>query len=211
MKKSDGVKFLLINSGVAKHSYNDFGVILVEQNISMPDAKTYTVDIEGMDGSLDLSECFGDMKYQNRTIKFTFETIEKITNWQSKITTIASFLHGQKMKITVWSDANFYYVGRCTIDESSSSSSLGTIGVSCDCEPFKYKQNQTTFNLKSGENLVQNSRMTVFADLSNRAEITINTKTFSAGTHLRAVELLSGTNTINSSGAAILTFQEGEL
>ena len=53
-----------------------------------------------MDGKLDLSECFGEMKYENRTIKFTFESIDKITDWQAKMIKISSFLHGQKMKIT---------------------------------------------------------------------------------------------------------------
>ena len=164
-----------------------------------------------MDGALDLSECFGEMKYENRTIKFTFESIDKITDWQAKMIKISSFLHGQKMKITTWSDPDFYYVGRCRIDEYNSNSKLGKIVISCDCEPFKYKQNITTFNLVEGLNTVQNSRMTVYADLINEAEITINSKVYSAGTHLRTIKITSGTNNLNSSGSATLIFQEGEI
>ena len=48
-------------------------------------------------------------------------------------------------------------------------------------------------------------------DLINEAEITINNKTYNAGTHLRAIKLISGTNILNSSGSATLTFQEGEI
>ncbi len=199
------------NTNVSKHSYIDFGVILTEQNIGLPTPKTYSVSIEGMDGSLDLSECFGEMKYENRTLKFTFESIDKITDWQAKMINISSFLHGQKMKIKTWSDPDFYYVGRCQIDEYNSSQMLGKIVVSCDCEPFKYKQNITTFNLTEGSNTVNNSRMTVYADLINESEITINSKVYSTGTHLRAIKLTSGTNTLNSSGNATLNFQEGEI
>ena len=199
------------NTNVSKHSYIDFGVILTEQSIGLPTPKTYSVSIEGMDGSLDLSECFGEMKYENRTLKFTFESIEKITDWQAKMINISSFLHGQKMKIKTWSDPDFYYVGRCQIDEYNSSQRLGKIVVSCDCEPFKYKQNITTFNLTEGSNTVNNSRMTVYADLINESEITINSKVYSTGTHLRAIKLTSGTNTLNSSGNATLNFQEGEI
>ena len=47
------------NTNMSKRSYTDFGVILTEQNIGLPSPKTYSVSIEGMDGSLDLSECFG--------------------------------------------------------------------------------------------------------------------------------------------------------
>ena len=100
MTNLNGVTFVSLNTNISKHSYLDFGVILTEQNIGLPSPKTYTVNIEGMDGTLDLSECFGEMKYENRTIKFTFESIDKITDWQAKMTKISSFLHGQKIKIT---------------------------------------------------------------------------------------------------------------
>lgn len=199
------------NTNMSKRSYTDFGVILTEQNIGLPSPKTYSVSIEGMDGSLDLSECFGEMKHENRTLKFTFESIDKITDWQSKMINISSFLHGQKMKIKTWSEPDFYYVGRCQIDEYNSSQRLGKIVVSCDCEPFKYKKNITVFNLTEGTNTVQNSRMTVYADLINEAEVTINTKVYSKGTHLRAIKLTSGANILNSSGNATLNFQEGEI
>ena len=211
MTNLNGVTFVSLNANISKHSYLDFGVILTEQNIGLPTPKTYTVNIEGMDGNLDLSECFGEMKYENRTLKFTFESIDKITDWQAKMIKISSFLHGQKMKITTWSDPNFYYIGRCHIDEYNSNSKLGKIVISCDCEPFKYKQNITTFNLVEGTNTVNNSRMTVYADLINEAEITINGKTYNAGAHLRTIKLTSGTNNLNSSGSATLIFQEGEI
>ena len=53
--------------------------------------------------------------------------------------------------------------------------------------------------------------MTAFADLMNEEEITINNKVYGAGTHLRAIKLISGVNTLNSSGTATLSFQEGEI
>ena len=85
------------------------------------------------------------------------------------------------MKITICSNPDFYYIGRCQIDEYSSSVRLGRIVIFCDCEPFKYKKNISTFNLIEGTNTVQNSRMTVYADLINESEVTINSKVYSAG------------------------------
>ena len=211
MSNLNGITFTSWSTNVSKHSYTDFGVILTEQKIGLPLPKIYSVSIEGMDGSLDLSECFGEMKYENRTLKFTFESIDKITDWQAKMINISSFLHGQKMKIKTWSDPDFYYIGRCQIDEYNSSQRLGKIVISCDCEPFKYKKSITTFNLTEGTNTVQNSKMTVYADLINESEITINSKVYSAGTHLRAIKLTSGANTLNSSGNATLNFQEGTI
>ncbi len=207
----NGVKFNSINENISKHSYQDFGLVLTEQNIGVPAAKTYTVDIEGRNGSLDLSESFGEIKYGNRTLKLTFGLIEKIGSWQTRMKTVAGFLHGQKMKITIWSNPDFYYVGRCFVDEYNSSERLGTIVVSCDCEPYKYKQNVTEVTLTTGKNTIINGRMTVFADLFNDSDVTIGSKVYCAGTNLRAIKLTYGKNVLNSSVTATLKFQDGEL
>ena len=58
---------------------------------------------------------------------------------------------------------------------------------------------------------MQNSRMTVYANLINESEITIKSKVYSAGTHLRTIKLTSGENVLNTNGSATLTFQEGEI
>ena len=72
--------------------------------MGLPMPKTYAVNIKGKDGSLDLSECFWEVKYDNRTLKFTFESIDKINDWQAKMINISSFLHGQK-------NENYHFVG----------------------------------------------------------------------------------------------------
>nr|DAK85088.1 MAG TPA: distal tail protein [Caudoviricetes sp.] len=207
----NGITFISINENISKHSYRDFGLILTKQEIELPPAKTYIVEIEGRNGSLDLSESFGEIKYENREIKFTFELIENIESWQYRMKKVAAFLHGQRMKIITWSDPNFYYVGRCNIEEYNSVSKLGRIVVICNCEPYKYKRKITTVNLSEGKNTIVNGRMTTYADLYNDEEVTIGNRTYGAGTHLRAIKLLYGKNVLNSSGAATLKYQEGEL
>ena len=84
MSNLNGVIFTSWNTNISKHSHTDLGVILTEQNIGLSSPKIYIVSIEGMDGSLDLSECFGEMKYENRTLKFTFESINKINDCKLK-------------------------------------------------------------------------------------------------------------------------------
>lgn len=207
-----GIQFETVNTSEIKHSNTDFGVVLVEQDIGTPQAKTHTVSVNGRDGDIDLTESFGEVKFNNRTLKFKFECIESLKNWEKRKTQIANFLHGQKMKITTWSDSDFYYIGRCTVDEYNSSKSKGTIVINCDCEPYKYKQEITTFQLVSGNNTVTNSsRMTVYADLKCEVEITINNTIYQANTYLKAIKLVNGENSITSSGAATLSYREGEL
>ncbi len=50
----NGVTFMPWSANISKHSYTDFGVILTEQDTGFPPPKIYSVNIEGMDGSLDL-------------------------------------------------------------------------------------------------------------------------------------------------------------
>lgn len=211
MSITHGIEFRSVNGDIAKHSDTDFGLILTNQDIGTPTPKTHTVAISGRDGEIDLTEAFGEVKFGNRAIKLTFVCIEGLESWEARKTQVANFLHGQKMKITTWSDSGYYYLGRCTVDEYSSSKSQGTIVISCDCEPYKYKHELTTFNLVSGTNAVNNSRMTIFADLNCTEEVTINDTVYSAGDYLKAIKLTYGTNTLTSSGNATLTYREGDL
>lgn len=206
-----GIEFKSVNGDITKHSYNDFGLILNSQDIGTPKPKTYSISINGRDGDIDLSEAFVDIKFENRELKFTFYCIEDLLQWETRKTKVANFLHGQKMKITTWSDSEYYYLGRCTVDEYNSSKSQGTIVISCDCEPYKYKQDITIVDLNSGTNTVNNSRMTVFADLTCTEEVTINDTVYSSGHYLKAIKLNYGYNTITSSGNATLTYREGDL
>ena len=211
MSIAHGIRFISVNSNEEKHSYNDFGLILESQNIGTPKPKTYTVSVNGMNGELDLTEAFGEVKYNNRQLRFTFSCVEELSKWETRKTDIANFIHGLKMKIITWSDPNYYYVGRCTVDEYNSSKALGTIVVSCNCEPYKYHHDTRTVTINEGDNTIENSRMPVYADLNCTQQTTINDTVYSTGDYLKAIKLTSGTNTITSTGTATLTFREGEL
>lgn len=211
MSITHGIRFESVNTSEAKHSYEDFGLLLVKQDIGTPKPKTISVSINGRDGDIDLTEAFGEIKYSNRTLKFTFSCIEGLQAWEKRKTQIANFIHGQKFKITTWSDYHYYYVGRCTVDDYNSSRSQGTIVITCDCEPYKYKHELTTFNLVNGVNTIKNSRMTVYADIACTEETTINDTIYSVGDYLKAIKLTYGENKITSSGVATLTYREGDL
>ena len=211
MSFTHGIKFISINTNEEKHSYNDFGLVLSEQDIGTPTPKTYTVNVGGMNGLLDLTEALDEVKYNNRNLTFKFSCAEDLSSWETRKTDVANFLHGLKMKIITWSDPNYYYVGRCTVDEYNSSRALGVIVVSCNCEPFKYHHEVKTVALVEGDNIVENSRMVTFADLNCTQQTTINDTVYSSGNYVKVIKLASGTNTIKSTGTATLTFREGEL
>lgn len=148
-----GVKF------GTKHSFRDFGLILTSKTVSFPKPKTESVTIPGADGQLDLSTALtdGDVKYDNRSLTFKFSVINPQKNWETVKSTLANYLHGQKMNVILDVDKGFYYVGRCTLDSWSESKKLGTLTVKVDAEPYKYSVLESTddwlwdiFNFESG-------------------------------------------------------------
>jgi predicted phage tail component-like protein len=134
---TNGVKF------GSKHSYKDFGLILKKRpELPMPEAKTQYVDIPGMDGSIDMTNAFGTVKYNNRNIKFTFKVIGDRDNWYTRHSELANFLHGQQMKIIIDEDKKYYYLGRPKVNDWESNGNQATLVVDALCEPFKYDINQ---------------------------------------------------------------------
>jgi predicted phage tail component-like protein len=126
-----------------KHSYTDFGLILKERpNTNMPRPKTQYVDIPGTDGSIDMTNAFGTVKYEDRNLQFKFKVIGDRENWYTRHSELANYLHGQQMKIIIDEDNKYYYLGRPQVNEWASSGNTSTIVIDAQCEPFKYDINQ---------------------------------------------------------------------
>lgn len=122
-----------------KHSYNDWGLILSSKTISPPVPKTNRVSVPLMDGTIDLTEILTeDIKYEDRTLSFTFSVIDKRNTWAEKISQIENYIHGKRLKIVCDDDPAFYYIGRVSVDNWNSDSRVGKLVVNCTVEPFKY-------------------------------------------------------------------------
>lgn len=57
------------------HSYDDLHLILTSKEIGSPAVKVNKIDVEGADSALDLTDFFGEPKYEDVTHKFEFSTI----------------------------------------------------------------------------------------------------------------------------------------
>lgn len=202
-------------------SYDDLFLICTGKTIGSPAAKTATVDIEGGDGVLDYTEYFGDVKYKNRKLKFDFESIVPQAQFPELYSAILNALNGQKMKIVLDEDADFYYIGRLDISDFTNKKGIGSIKIDCDCEPYKYKQNKTVVSQS-----VDGSADIALSNMRKRAVPTITTDatmTFifggrsirqSAGTFvIPTLELVEGDNivTVEGTGNVSFTYQEGGL
>ncbi len=127
------------------HSYDEWGLILTEKEIKSPKPKTIEIEIEGSDGVLDYTEFFGGVKYENRSLSFTFRKANIAPDaFLALYSEVQNALHGKKMQIILDDDTAFYYYGRVTINEWKSNKRIGEIVIEVDAEPYKYKIDRTT-------------------------------------------------------------------
>lgn len=159
-----------------KNSYADFGLILSQKEIGEALPRTNYVDIPARDGLLDLTEAFGEVKYQNRTHVFTFSYIGHSKDWLATLSAVTNYIHGKKHKIYI--EANYYWVGRCFVKDATSQRGIREIVIECDCEPYKYKLAETIIDVTgaNGANLFNYANSTPY-NLTNNSDgtITLNT------------------------------------
>lgn len=135
------------------HSYDDFNLLLVSKEVGSPSVKVKEIDIPGADGSLDLTDFFGEAKYENVTHKFQFRTIVPQVQFLSLYSTIKNAIHGKKLRVVLDDDPSFYYVGRCFVSSWTNEKNIGIVAVECVCEPYKYRITAKSVNL-CGKNLL---------------------------------------------------------
>ena len=203
------------------HSYDDFSLILTSKEIAAPKTKTVKIDVEGADGAIDLTDFFGEPKYEDCTHKFQFSTIVPQSQFLTLFSDIKNKIHGKKLRISLDADPGFYYVGRCFVSAFTNEKNVGKISIECECEPYKYKLNPTvvqrTISGSGTVNLI-NSRKRAVPTIKTTAAFTIAFGGFStsrsAGTFtVPEFELSEGSNTFTVTGTGTITFtyQEGAL
>ena len=206
------------------HSYDDFHLILASKEIGAPSVKTRKIEIEGADGDLDLTDFFGEPKYENVTHKFTFSTMEQLMQFLNQFSIIKNALHGKKMRIILDDDPTFFYVGRLHVSSFTYEKGIGTVSIEADCEPYKYKLAKTVVSKAvSGTQTITltNSRKRAVPEISIETAGSLNIVyqqsniwDLGSGSYtLPELELVHGENSVTVTGTGTITFtwQEGSL
>lgn len=199
------------------HSYDDLKLLLNSKEIGSPEVKIRKIDIEGADSSLDLTDFFGEAKFENVTHKFQFSTIVPQAQFLSLFSTVKNALHGKKMRVILDDDPLFYYMGRCSVSGFTSEKNVGMVSVECDCEPYKYKLEKTvvskavngaaTVTLTNGRKRAV-PEVTIATDSSIRIEYQgSNIWDLGSGSYtLPELELVEGANDVTVTGVGNITF-----
>ena len=119
-----------------------FKMILADGYVlNPPEPKTYSVDIPGGNGKLDLTESLlGDTSYNNRKQEFEFYVIDP-ESFEATKTAVRNFLHGKSYDYQLTMDPGYTYTGRFKVESYSHKQytigQVGLIKISVDAKPFK--------------------------------------------------------------------------
>lgn len=124
----------------------EFGLILMDgYTLSPPEPKTHTIEINGADGVLDLTEALtGDVQYSNRQQSFVMCSFND-NQFEVTKRKVSNFLHGKALDYVLTFDPGYTYHGRFSITEYSHAmyaypGIVGAISIDIDADPYKFKE-----------------------------------------------------------------------
>lgn len=216
----------MIETGISfgeLHSFWDLDLILASAIIPPASPKESYIDIPGANGSIDMTEAHGEVKYSDRTATFTFHM--KPTGdlsdaaWEAKKTEISNRLNGLRCNIALDKDPDYYWQGRCKVNEHTSTKKQRKIVVGARLAPYKLKKDVTRISANLTANPVEITLTNARKPVSPTITCTGNTKlvfdgieyNFSAGTcKILDIQLKEGETTVSASGTGIVTFEYQE-
>lgn len=204
-----------------KHTYNDFGMRLISLIVSPPEAVVVHKEIPGMDGVLDLSESFGEVKYRNRSLVAEFNMEEQDNErFHERFSELCNYMHGIKHEISPDLDSDFIYEGRIAVS-SATQGCFYKIIITADIQPYKLKREKTVIEtVVDGEETVvcKNLRRHVVPIIKTDAEFQvifegISYAVPSGQSKIADFVLKAGENVIKciGTGNIIFEYQEGGL
>lgn len=166
----------MIQTGISfgeLHSFRDLDLILWDVEIPPASPKETFVDIPGADGSVDMTEALGEVKFSDRTgAKFTFYMNPagdlSDSAWEAKKKEISNLLNGWRGNITLDKDPAYYWQGRCNVSDHSSSKKKRKFVVGARLAPYKLKTDVTReIVYLCGKNLLNAAKYTNVYDHSD--------------------------------------------
>lgn len=201
------------------NSWYDWHCVLTDKSISDPDPKTHYIELDGANGSIDLTESLtGSVMYKDRTISASFWCDYGTRDERERmLKDIVRQFHGKKVEIIEPDDPEHFFVGRLTIKNKVNIIPYCSFTIEATCEPWRYSINPISriIDLSSDESVtavIHNNGVKVLLPLI----VTTDTiklyygdtvLTLERGIHSNTgIKLYPGVNTFPLVGNGIITF-----
>ena len=206
---------ILINETV--HTGRDLNLVMTGKSLPAPKPQTYTVEVPGRNGVLDLSEFItGETTYNNRTLTFNFVGDGSRETVLNLIERMCEY-HGQTLIITTDDYLDWYYSGRAEVDYVDHGFYV-EFTLTVDAHPFRLAINpkvydfgvceaQTITLVNEGRSVIPTITVTGEATIS-KGDVTVS---ISDGVYeSEHFKLSKGDNefTLTSTGSVNITYRE---
>jgi phage-related protein len=193
----------------------DYGLIVAPYAIPMPEPQTNFVEIPGRDGSLDLSEAFGTVRYADRIIPLTLYVRAP---FGALVSAFAADVHGRRMHVIFDRDPTYYFDARVTVDDVERQAGYCELSLECRAKPYKLEHFETTITVLptgAATATLTNTRMPVVPVITVSAEMSlaftiaglVYTINLSAGAHIvPSLVLMEGDTEVEITGTGSMTF-----
>lgn len=200
------------------NTWYNWRLILTAKDVTPPEPKTNYVNLDGMSGTLDLSESLtGEVTYQDRTVTASFWTDEgSYKDRETLLREIVAALHGRKIKIIEPDDPTHYFYGRVKIKSRKNNLAYAEFTIEATCEPWRYAIDETTRIVDASDQVVNvvitnNGNKTLCPILTVTGSVTIThnggeTSLTDGSYRILDVKLYRGVNIIGVSGNGSVTF-----
>lgn len=208
------------------NTWYNWRLVLTSKDVTPPEPKTNYVVLDGMSGSLDLSEALtGEITYEDRIISASFWTDEGTFKDRGRLLQkIIRTLHGRKIRIIEPDDPDHYFYGRVKINSMTNIAPYATFEIECTCEPWRYALNDSVRRVDVNsqavtEVIIHNNGVKSLCPeitITGSVNITYNgvkTPLTTGSYKISDIRLSQGVNIIGVSGngSATFTYKEADL
>ena len=201
------------------NTWYDWRLVLTSKDVTPPEPKTNYVEIDGMNGTLDLSESLtGEITYKDRIVTASFWTNEGTFKERSTLLNkIVRTLHGKKIKIIEPDDPDHYFNGRVAVKSMNNILPYAEFTIEATCEPWRYAVEDSVRTIEVDSQTVTNAvihnngvkTLSPIITVTGSVELTYNGVKIPLiyGTYkIPEIRLHQGTNVIGVSGNGSVTF-----
>lgn len=200
------------------NTWYDWRSYLTAKDVTPPEPKTNYVELDGMSGTLDLSESLtGEITYKDRTVTATFWTCEGSYKERERLLQkIVASLHGKKIKIIEPDDPTHYFYGRVKVKSRKNIAAYAEYAIEAICEPWRYALEDTVRTISISNStvdvVIRNNGIKTLCPtitVTGTAKISYNgiETTLTDGAYkIAEVKLYQGANVVNVSGTGSVTF-----
>jgi len=119
------------------HTGDDLDLVQEEKKIGMPQTQSYTVEVPGRNGLLNLTKSLtGEVTYTNRELSFRFFCTGSFEHMQAAEQTLTR-LHGETVRLIDDDTPEYYYEGELSFEVTERKLNYRIFTLQIDAQPFK--------------------------------------------------------------------------